>query len=247
MHLLPLDSLLFLAAVALVTGFIKGGMPAIGPLVASAVALWFPSRDALGITLALFLMGDSAAVWLYWRLANWQELRKMLWPVVVGIVLGGLVLGQLDNRTLGLTIGVMVLLLVAMEPVRPRLTRWALAHPVIARNTSGTLAGLSTTISNSSGPILAIYFLVLQLDKRTFVGTVSIFFAFANVAKLPIFYEQGVFQPAYTASLAAVAVLVYVGAFGGRWFLERISQLWFNRLVLWLTAVAGGMLVYSNW
>lgn len=247
MELLPPNALLFLAAMALATGFIKGGMPALGPLVASAIALWFPSRDALGITLVLFLIGDSAAVSMYWRQANWQELRKMLLPVVIGIVVGGVVLSRLDNRTLGLTIGIMVLILVALEPLRPRLTRWALAHPQVARNTSGSLAGLATTISNSSGPILTIYFLVLNLDKRTFVGTASIFFAFANLAKLPIFIEQGVFQRQYAASLVLVAVLVYVGAFGGKLFLEWISQLWFNRIVLMLTAVAGVLLIYNNW
>lgn len=247
MELLPLNDLLFLAAMALATGFIKGGMPALGPLVASSIALWFPSRDALGITLVLFLIGDSAAVSMYWRLANWQELRKMLLPVVLGIIVGGYVLSHLDNRTLGLTIGIMVLVLVALEPLRPRLTRLALAHPNMARNTSGSLAGLATTISNSSGPILTIYFLVLNLDKRTFVGTASVFFCFANVAKLPIFISQGVFQSHYATSLAAVALLVYLGAFGGKKFLEWISQLWFNRIVLALTALAGVLLIYNNW
>lgn len=246
MELLPLNDLLFLAAMALCTGFIKGGMPALGPLVASSIALWFPSRDALGISLVLFLIGDTAAVRMYWRQANWQELRKMAGPVVAGIILGGVVLSSLDNSALGLTIGVMVLLMVAMEPLRPRLTRWALANPGIARAGSGSLAGLATTISNSSGPILSIYFLVLNLDKRTFVGTASVFFAFANVAKLPIFIGQGVFQSRYAASLALVAVLVYAGAFGGKKFLDWVSQEMFNRIVLVLTAVAGVLLIFNN-
>lgn len=246
MTLLDPHALLFLAAMALATGFIKGGMPALGPLVASTVALWFPTREALGITLLLFLTGDAAAVFLYWRLANWKELLRMLPPLVVGIAVGAFVLSSLDNHTLGLTIGILVLVLVALEPLRPRLTTWALAHPQTARATSGSLAGLATTISNSSGPILTIYFLVLQLDKRTFVGTASMFFAFANVAKLPIFIGQDVFHPQYFGSLLLMVPLVWFGAWGGRRFLEWISQLWFNRVVLALTAVAGVMLVASN-
>jgi uncharacterized protein len=246
LELQPFSTLLFLALMALSTGFIKGGMPALGPLVAATIALWFPSRDALGISLTLFLIGDSAAVAMYWRLANWHELKKMLLPVVVGIVVGGFVLKGLDNRALGLTIGVMVLVLVAMEPLRPAITRWALAHPHVARSGSGGLAGVATTISNSSGPILSIYFLVLNLDKRSFIGTATIFFAFANIAKLPIFIGQGVFQSQYWLSLLVVAPLVYLGAVGGKLFLEWISQRWFNRVVLALTAVAGVMLVVTN-
>ena len=246
MALLDLHSLLFLALMALCTGFIKGGMPGLGPLLAASVALWFPSRDALGITLVLFLIGDSAAVFLYWRLANWRELSRMLVPLIVGIAMGALVLRGLDNHTLGLVIGVLVLMLVGLEPLRPQLTRWALANPQVARASSGTLAGLATTISNSAGPILSIYFLVLNLDKRTFIGTASMFFAFANLAKLPIFIGQDVFQWHYVPSILLVAPLVYLGAFGGRVFLEWISQLWFNSVVLILTAVAGITLIINN-
>jgi uncharacterized membrane protein YfcA len=246
MELLDLNSLLFIALMALCTGFIKGGMPALGPLLSAAVALWFPSREALGITLTLFMIGDSAAVYLYWRLANWRELSRMLVPLIVGIAIGGLVLRGLDNHSLGLVIGIFVLVLVGLEPLRPRLTRWALANPKIARATSGTLAGIATTISNSSGPILNIYFLVLNLDKRTFIGTATMFFAFANVAKLPIFIGQDVFHWRNEASLLLVAPLVYLGAFGGKIFLEWISQLWFNRAVLILTAVAGITLIINN-
>jgi uncharacterized membrane protein YfcA len=247
MAILPAESLAFLALMALCTGFIKGGMPALGPLLSAVVALWFPPREALGITLVLFLVGDTAAVYLYWRLANWQELRRMLLPLLVGIVLGALVLRSLDNETLGFTIGVMVLMLVAMEPLRPQLTRLALGHPSAAQATTGTLAGLATTISNSAGPILNIYFLVLNLDKRSFIGTVTMFFAFANVAKLPVFIGQDVFQPEAMQTLLLVLPLVYVGAFGGKKFLEWISQRWFNRIVLALTAVAGCLLIAMNW
>ena len=85
MSLLPTDALLFLCLVALFTGFIKAGMPSLGTLLTASVALMFPPRDALGITLLYLLVGDMVAVTLYWRLAHWQELKKMLIPVVAGI------------------------------------------------------------------------------------------------------------------------------------------------------------------
>lgn len=246
MTLLAPDLLLFLAGIALLTGFIKGGMPALGPLVATLVALYFPAREALGVTVLMFLVGDTAAVWLYWRLANWQELRKMLLPVLAGILAGGLVLSSLDNRTLGLAIGVLILLLVGLEPLRPRLSQWALEHRAVARSTTGALAGFATTISNSAGPILNIYFLLLKLDKLAFIGTATMFFFFANVSKVPIFLVQDIFATRYLLSLALVAPLVYAGAFAGRRFLQWIPQLWFNRVVLFFTALAALWLIAAN-
>jgi len=244
--LLPVDALVFLGCIALFTGFIKAGVPALGALLSATVALVFPPLDALGITLIYLLLGDTVAVTLYWRLAYWRELRLMLLPVAVGILAGGLLLQSLDNSSLGLTIGVLVLLLVLMEPLRPQLTMLALAHPAGARSVSGVLAGLATTIGNAAGPILTIYFLVLNLDKRAFIGTGSVFFLCVNVAKLPIFAWQGIFHAEYAASIALTAPLVYLGAIAGRRFLVWIPQHWFNRVVLFFTAVAAVWLITAS-
>lgn len=243
MTLLPVEILLLLCLVALFTGFIKAGLPSLGTLLTASVALIFPPRDALGITLMYLLVGDTVAVTLYWRLAHWQELKKMILPVLVGIIAGGTLLSFLDNEHLGLTLGLVVLLLVSMEPFRPRLTQWALDHPGSVRSGSGILAGIATTIGNAAGPILSLYFLLLKLDKKTFVGTGAIFFLFVNVSKIPIFMGQGIFHAQYFASVALTAPLVLAGALGGRKFLEWVSQLWFNRIVLFFTAFAGLWLV----
>jgi uncharacterized protein len=241
--LLPIESLLLLCLVALFTGFIKAGMPSLGTLLTASVALMFPPRDALGITLMYLLVGDMVAVTLYWRLAHWQELKKMMLPVLAGVILGGILLAFLNNENLGLTLGVVVLVLVSLEPLRPRLTQWALDHPGSVRSGSGLLAGIATTIGNAAGPILSLYFLLLKLDKKAFVGTGSIFFLFVNVAKIPIFLGQDIFHMQYLGSVAVTAPLVLLGALGGKKFLEWISQQWFNRIVLSLTALAGFWLV----
>jgi len=241
--LLPIESLLLLCLVALFTGFIKAGMPSLGTLLTASVALMFPPRDALGITLMYLLVGDMVAVTLYWRLAHWQELKKMMLPVLAGVILGGILLAFLNNENLGLTLGVVVLVLVSLEPLRPRLTQWALEHPGSVRSGSGLLAGIATTIGNAAGPILSLYFLLLKLDKKAFVGTGSVFFLFVNVAKIPIFLGQGIFHMQYLGSVALTAPLVLLGALGGKKFLEWISQQWFNRIVLSLTALAGFWLV----
>jgi len=244
--LLPADVLVFLAFVALFTGFIKAGLPALGALLSAIVALVFPPRDALGITLIYLLIGDTVAVALYWRRAQWRELKLMALPVLVGIIAGALVLTSLDDSSLGLSIGVLILLLVLMEPARPRLTQLALAHPGKARAVSGILAGLATTIGNAAGPILAIYFLVLKLDKRAFIGTGSIFFLMVNLSKVPIFISQSIFQAGYAGSIVLTAPLVYLGAMAGRYFLGWISQYWFNRVVLGCTAIAAFWLIVAN-
>jgi uncharacterized membrane protein YfcA len=240
---LPPEYLLLLAAVALFTGFVKAGVPSLGALMSAVVALAFTPREALGICLIYLLVGDLVAVSFYWRLAHLSELKKMIFPVLLGIAAGGFMLNFLDDNNLGLVIGLMVVFLVSLEPFRPRLSEWAIHHPQKVRGSSGVVAGISTTIGNAAGPIMSLYFLLLKLDKKAFVGTSSIFFLAVNTTKIPIFYYQDLFTPAYFSSIALTAPLVYVGALLGRKFLNWVSQLWFTRIILVCTALAGFWLV----
>ena len=243
MTLLPTELLLLLAFVALCFGFVKAGIPSLGALIAAIVALAFSPREALGICLLFLLTGDFVAVSFYWRLAHFKELKKMILPVLLGIISGGFLLSLLDNEHLGLVIGLTILTLVALEPFRPQLAEWAFKHPRSVRSCSGFLAGVATTIGNAAGSIMALYFLLLKLDKKAFVGTSSVFFLCVNLTKLPIFYFQGLFTPAYFPSMLLVSPLILIGALAGKKFLEWVPQLWFNRIILLCTALAGGWLV----
>jgi uncharacterized membrane protein YfcA len=238
-----LETLLFLGFIGLVTGFIKGGLPSLGPLLSALVALYFVPAQALGITLCFLLLGDLAAVTIYWRQAKYGELRGMLLPVLIGIMLGALVLAHLKRDHFGPMLGVLILVLVAMEPLRPALTRLSLAYPGTARLISGIVAGLATTLGNAAGPVLAIYFLVLKMDKTAFVSTSAIFFFFVNVMKIPVFVSQNILNIEFLPSIGLCAPLIFMGAYAGKRFLNWIPQFWFNRVVLILTALAGLLLL----
>ena len=243
MALLDPTILVFLAAIALFTGFVKAGIPALGALISATVALMFPPKDALGITLLYLLMGDLVAVSLYWRQAHWQELKKMLPTILCGIGFGALILYFLDNQTLGPVIGLLILSLVCLEPFRPKITHWALAHPGKVRSASGILAGITTTIGNAAGPILSLYLLLLKVDKHGFTGTAAIFFFCVNTTKLPIYGALGIFQGYYLHSYLLTVPLIFVGAYAGRKFLKWIPQKSFNQTILVFTGIAGLSLV----
>jgi len=239
LSLLAPEYLVILGLTAFAIGFVKAGIPALGMLVSALIAMVFTPREALGIILIYLLAGDLVAVCFYWRLAHVSEYLKMLPPTIIGIALGGIMLSFLNNDSRGLAIGLMVVVLVSLEPFRPKMEKWAFHYPHSVRYGSGLLAGVSTTIGNAAGPVMSLYFLLLKLDKKAFVGTSSIFFLTINTIKIPIFQYQGLFTPAYFPSIALSIPLVYVGAIVGRFFLNWISQLWFKRIILVLSGLAG--------
>ncbi len=240
---LDIHLLLFLVVIALLTGFVKTGLPALGGFISVMMVSAFPPKDALGITLCYLMAGDLMAVSLYWRQADRQELRKMLPTILMGITCGILVLTAVDNAVLGLVIGAMIIFFVVLEPFREAVTAWAMQYLFWVRNISGWLAGLTTTVGNAAGPILSLYFLLLKLDKHSFTGTAAVFFLLVNLTKLPLYGAIGIFKGYYFWSIVVTIPLVFVGGFLGKHFLHWIPQKQFTQAILFLTGLSGLILV----
>ena len=235
--------LAFLFFIALITGFVKTGLPALGSLISVLMVLVFPPKDALGLTLLYLLAGDCVAAKLYWNRANKKELLSMLPAIIVGIILGIVLISMVSDAILGLLIGCMIVLLVSLEPFRGTITAWAMVRISWVRGISGGLAGFSTTVGNAAGPIVSLYFLLLKLNKHTFAGTAALFFLIVNLIKLPLYYSIGIFKSEYMLSVLVTIPIVFVGTYLGHRFLQWIPQKSFNKLTLLFTLVAGLLLI----
>src|SRR5208283_5655653 len=107
-------------------------------------------------------------------------------------------------------------------PWRPRL---AGSLPV------GLAAGVATTVSHAAGPILNMYLLPQQMDRRTFVGTCGRYYFVFNTLKLLAFAVIGLVSLhslKYGLWLMLLSPLaVWLGARLNR----RLNAAWFVRLI----------------
>lgn len=241
--LLDFNILIFLALIALLTGFVKTGLPALGGFISVLMVLVFPPKDALGITLCYLLAGDLMAVSFYWRQANRAELVRLLPMIFIGIVSGIVLLSFINNTVLGLLIGLMIIFFVSLEPFRESVTAWSMKYIVWVRNVSGWLAGFTTTVGNVAGPVLSLYFLLLKLDKHSFTGTAALFFLVVNLTKIPLYGAIGIFKDYYIGSVLLTIPLVFVGGFLGKRFLKWIPQKRFTQAILFFTGLSGLILI----
>jgi hypothetical protein len=131
-------------------------------------------------------------------------------------------------------------LLPAKADAPPWEPTWAVAIPV------GLVAGITTTIAHSAGPILLLFLLPQKMDQRTFVGTTGRFFFLFNVLKIP--FMIGTHQVTretlhYGLWLLPLAPL---GVWLGAWMNKKLSAVWFVRIIqLSLVGMAGKM-VYEG-
>lgn len=233
----------------LVIGFSKTAFGAVGTLAAVAFALVLPARASTGAVLPLLLLGDLVAVSLYRRHADWQVLLRLLPWMAGGLAVGALFLGVVDDRALRRTLGVLLLVMAALQ-VRGELRRGWAPRPALgpegwsARRRRGVAAvagggaGFSTMVANAAGPITAMYLLAMRVPKLAFLGTASWLTLVVNLTKVPVSTGLGLLGADSLRIDLLVAPAVLVGAALGVLVLRRVEQRVFEVATLALTAAS---------
>ncbi len=245
---------------ATIVGLSKTGVPGIGMLFVAIFANLMPTKQASGFVLPLLIFGDLVAVFSYRRHTEWSHLRRLFLWTGAGVVLGAFAMHRIDNRQASLLVGGIILSLVALhlwrkrhappaapaaapggagfQPASPAAVPVA-EHGAWFAPTIGILTGFTTLVSNAAGPLMAIYLLAMRLPKMAFVGTAAVFFLLLNLFKVPFMIGLGLITTESFTFNLALAPAVLAGALLGRWILPRVSQAWFERLALALSAAAG--------
>ena len=233
---------------AILIGISKTGISGLGVLAVVLLASVFPVRDSVGIVLPVLIVGDIVAVALYRREASWPHLWRIFPWAAIGVVIGALALGKLDNVLMQRLMGTLVVLLVIIQFVR---MRKAQANPNTDPDVSrrlgigaGLLAGFTTMVANAAGPIMAIYLLAMRLPKMIYMGTSAWYFLVLNVFKVPFSVGLGVINMSTIMISLALAPFTIIGAFIGSKLLVRIDQRLFENLAIGLSFLAGLRLLF---
>jgi uncharacterized protein len=227
---------------AFLVGLSKTGIPGLGILNVAIFALVFPPRESVGLVLVILICGDIVAVSAYRRDASWSHLWRLFPWAAVGVVVGYLALGRVDDVQMRHLIGVILLGLVLFQYIRSRRPvqpdqneqpprRWL--APL-----TGITAGFTTMVANAAGPVMVLYLLSMRLPKILFVGTAAWYFLVINVFKVPFSASLGLINPSSLAAALYLAPFAVLGALIGRPIVERLNQRLFELTALALTFVA---------
>ena len=259
-----------LALAAVLIGFSK---TAIGGAATVSIVLFasvLPTRESTGVMLVLLMVGDATAVWTYRRHGDWALIRRLMLPVLVGVVVGAVFLGFAPVALLKPVIGGIVVAMSLLQAWRmwlagrdARRLREAtgsrepaapVAQPSGARSALasalgsagfGWLAGFTTMVANAGGPVMTLYLLRRDLEVTRFVGTLAWFFAAVNLTKIPFSIGLGLVRPQRLLLCLALVPAVLLGAVLGRWLISRISKDVFEKVVLVVAGLSGAWLMVS--
>ncbi|PCC41115.1 hypothetical protein CIK66_00715 [Brachybacterium alimentarium] len=147
---------------ALVVGLSKTAMPGGGTIAVGVFALALPAKESTAALLLLLMVGDATALWVYRREPDVRTLVRLIPSVLLGIVLGTVFFATVGGDTVRTTIGVILLVLIAVTVWRRRAARVTKAGPVPSATPAGDPSGASPATATPvpapapSGPGVAI-------------------------------------------------------------------------------------------
>ncbi len=245
--MLNLDTTGWILAVvaALIFGLSKTSVAGAGILGVAIFAQLLPAREATGAVLPLLIVGDIIAVTVFRRHANWRELWRVFPLAAVGVIVGSLLLGRIDDLSVKRLVGAILVVIIGLEVIRrARGTVLNIKSPVLA-GVVGALAGFTTMIANAAGPVMTTYLLAMRLPKLEFVGTGAWFFLTVNLFKVPFGVGLGIINFSSLKFDLILAPVVIAGALMGLPLVHRVNQVWFERIALGFAFLGGLRLLLS--
>lgn len=233
--------MIWLVAVAsLLLGFNKAGVAGtLGPFVTVIMVLAMPADQAVGLLLPMLIAADSFALAAYWR--KWET--KLLWPLlaaaIVGIAFGTFVITHISEEALQRLIAV-ALLLFAVVYIKQRGVSIPSKHHRPWAMVAGTTAGFTSSVAHAGGPPIIVYLMGVGLEPKRFVGTTVALFAMINILKVPSYLLAGLLDGDLILSTIWGWLAIPVGVVLGRFLVDRVDRVVFERTTMVLL-VAGAL------
>ena len=221
-------------------GMAKVGLNALGMPVVPILAGIFGGRLSTGILLPMLCVADVFAVKYYHRHAEWRYVLHLLPWAVLGIALGTVVGGTVNDAQFRYILAIVILIALAVMIIREfqssasRISdRWWLAGLI------GVAAGFTSMVTNAGGILLAIYLLSKKLPKNSYIGTLAWLFMLGNLIKVPahVFIWKTITPDTLLLDIA-VAPLILAGAFLGIAVVKKIPEKPYRFLIIIMTTLA---------
>ena len=243
------EEILAFALAGILIGFSKGGLggPVPVALTVPLLTLVIEAQVAVALVLPLLLFADAFALGIYWQQWDRHYLRLMLAPGLLGVILGALVLRDIDPVTLKRVIGGLTLLALAFKLASERMTRLSYAPRAWHGYVAGWASGFGSTLANVGAPPFTAYLLLQEsMTPRRFIGTTTLFFAVMNICKLPSYVAIDIFDLELLLRIAWVFALVPPAVLVARYLIDRVNQRVFEWLMMApLSALSVYLLLFS--
>jgi len=231
----------------IITGISKTGLGAgVGGVAVPMMSQVIAPGTAAGIMLPILCVMDVLGLRAYRGKWDWQSVKHMMLPAILGIVIGALSFGSLSvNTTKALLGGISVAfsiyqLIPALRDLKTWLPEWL--RPWLWCG----LSGFTSTLAHAGGPPITIYLWPKKIDRMQFMAITVVFFTVVNAVKLIPFAILGQLSLSNLATSLVLMPFAPVGVWLGVRLNNVINDVIFRRVTLACLFLLGVRLLYEG-
>ena len=179
----------------------------------------------------------------YIQNANWDILKIVIPPAIVGLLLGMIFFTAITPQVLTLSIGIFTLLFLiqnlAMSRIEAKETK---SYPWLGR-AMGLTSGFTSFVAHIGGPPITVYMLREKLLPMVYTSTLGVFFTVMNFGKLGPYAYLDLLNYKQLATSIILLPCAPVGVYFGFYLAKRISMKWYYRTVRFFFLIASIKLI----
>ena len=241
------DFYFYLTAISAVMlfGISKGGFA--GPIAILAIPLMSMTTSpviAAGILLPILILMDITALYFYWRKWDLNNIKLIIPPSLIGILIGSLTFSYISDDGVRVIIGTIALLFIfftilqsgnlLIKPTNKKGIFWS------------TIAGYTSFLIHAGGPPLNFFLLPQKMNRTIYVATFTLAFAIINAVKLIPYYFLGQLSSNNLVVSFILMPLAPISIVIGYYLHKKVSEKIFYNFIYFFLGVGGIKLIYDG-
>jgi uncharacterized membrane protein YfcA len=237
--------LLLLAIGVLITGISKSGFAGgVGVVAVPLLSLKTSPVNAAAIMLPLLIVMDAFSLKAWWGKKINRLLLIVFPPAILGVLIGYLTFGYLNEQMIKLSLGVFSMLFGIWGLLPASLKR--VSMPPLVGGICGGIAGLTSFIAHAGGPPLNFYLLNQKLSKPEFLATAVVFLAGINLVKIIPYFSLGMINMQNMLPALLFMPLAWLGVRLGLAIQKKIDGKYFFNVILIMLILLGIKLIVDG-
>ena len=170
-----------------------------------------------------------------WKYANKKELKKILFVMLMGMLVGTVLYKVIPMSFLLPAYGVVIIIIALQRlffPQAAQLPRWAYLPVLIA-------AGIIHGMFVSGGALLVMYATLVLTNKSEFRATIAATWAVLDPAFFVLNFDTALWNMENLLLIAICIPPLILSVYLGNWLHKRINQKWFMKLTYVLLVASG--------
>lgn len=230
----------------IITGISKGGFGGLALFAVPIMSLTILPTQAAGIILPILVAMDAISVWIYRKFWNKALLLKILPGAFLGIIIGGLLAGYVNDQVIRICVGLISIGFPFYAIFKPKGRADILYNNKPLGVLFGTAAGFTSFLAHAGGPFFQAYAIPQKIEVRVHAGSSVIFFAVLNFVKLLPYGMLGQFDKTNLTTSLILLPLAPVGVLIGAWMVKKVNQQLFYRIIYTMIFIAGVKLLWDG-